>query len=605
MRHFSRHSVAITLILGSLIVAGCGEFHTPPPASDRAGSGGGQGRSGGISGTTDPDPGTTGGSGSASPTDGPAGAGSGGCPAGQHNCNGGCVDDKSPMNCGVSCDACPQIAGGDATCDGTKCGVTCPAGKKPCLSLNQCVGMDEACAGTCPDGKNPCNGLCVDPKTKTACGSACTVCPTAVNGTTDCDGTQCTLTCNPGFHRCDDKCLANDQVASCGMSCTPCAKAMDGDAACANGVCQLTCPTGKVLCKGTGACLAPGQPCDGMCPSGKHDCNNNCVADTDVNACGANCTKCMAPSGMAVCSNGKCDFNCAAGTHKCNGGCYDCCTNTDCPAKGNQTATCTANGTCSYSCPGAKNCNGTCAACCDGDPKTCGPNNCGTMGTQICKGGSFGPCSAKTLDCCGPVPCTNNCQKDGTHACNNGTIAKACSGDVADPACCTDGVSCTGAGSLLTCKGGKATKSTCASKVCADSTTCADPDCRMGYTCPNATRCDEQTGKCEPCGTAGIQCCFTPQKQCVNDKLVCFATSGMCQPCGEEVSAPCCGAPFFDSNLSKCNASKSLKCYRNRAGSGTCSHCGDPGDICCDGATPCRGSMCTPGVVPTDPPRCM
>jgi hypothetical protein len=133
-----------------------------------------------------------------------------GCQPGFHTCGGICVDSKLPNNCGMACEPCPTATGGSSTCDGVKCGVACPDGKKVCAALGQCIGVDEPCGGTCPAGKNPCNGLCVDTNSTTACGAACTVCPTAANGTTVCDGMQCSLTCAQNFHRCGDQCLGND-----------------------------------------------------------------------------------------------------------------------------------------------------------------------------------------------------------------------------------------------------------------------------------------------------------------------------------------------------------------------------------------------------------
>src|ERR687885_660398 len=102
-----------------------------------------------------------------------------------------------------------------ATCNGLKCGVSCPDGQKPCD--DRCIPIEMTCGG-CREGKNLCNGICVLATDKTACGPLCTSCPTSPNGKTDCDGTECILTCNPGYHRCGDGCSKDDQVESCGTS---------------------------------------------------------------------------------------------------------------------------------------------------------------------------------------------------------------------------------------------------------------------------------------------------------------------------------------------------------------------------------------------------
>jgi hypothetical protein len=83
------------------------------------------------------------------------------CQAGFHKCDNVCKDSRNPLHCGIACSPCPSIGGGQATCDGIKCNVTCPPDKKACPSLNSCIGLTEPCEGTCPAGQNPCNGACV------------------------------------------------------------------------------------------------------------------------------------------------------------------------------------------------------------------------------------------------------------------------------------------------------------------------------------------------------------------------------------------------------------------------------------------------------------
>lgn len=69
----------------------------------------------------------------------------GACEAGFHRCGDVCRSDISPSHCGIACEPCPGIRGGEATCDGSKCGVACPAGKTACLATGECVGIGGAC----------------------------------------------------------------------------------------------------------------------------------------------------------------------------------------------------------------------------------------------------------------------------------------------------------------------------------------------------------------------------------------------------------------------------------------------------------------------------
>jgi hypothetical protein len=335
----------------------------------------------------------------------------------------------------AACEPCPGIQGGKSTCDGNHCGAECPAGQKPCD--DKCIPMDQPCGG-CPTGKNECNGLCVAATSKTACGSACTVCPTSANGMTDCDGTQCTLTCNAGFHRCGDECKADDSTASCGISCTPCTPAQGGGVECKAGMCQATCPSGTTLCRSSGACLPTGQACDGMCPAGKHECSGNCLPDTDVNSCGTGCTACPSPANAdATCEDSSCGFKCRAGYHVCGKDCKrddspaSCGTAcTACPAVSNGTPSC-SGGACGSKCSeGFYLCNGTCQSCCNdgqcGSGKVCSGNKCVTacVANQSCTQG-IGPCRAGRTFCASPASqpeCRDAGPDDGRNTCGSGKV---------------------------------------------------------------------------------------------------------------------------------------------------------------------------------------
>ena len=66
------------------------------------------------------------------------------CSAGEHACAGACAANDAVTSCGDRCSACPTVANGSATCDGTSCGVSCAAGYALCLGA--CVA--SACGTT-------------------------------------------------------------------------------------------------------------------------------------------------------------------------------------------------------------------------------------------------------------------------------------------------------------------------------------------------------------------------------------------------------------------------------------------------------------------------
>jgi hypothetical protein len=490
------------------------------------------------------------------------------CPSGNHRCDpGGCVASTSPDHCGLSCSACPAVAGGTATCDGTKCGGACPAGTKLCV--DKCVPEAAACDGKCPPGANPCGGgLCVDGKSLSACGAACMPCPTSPNGVATCDGDRCALTCNAGYHACGSACAKNDDPLTCGTSCSPCTPPTGGKATCDGTKCGAQCPAGQTLCNG--ACIGSDKACEGTCPAGKHSCEGNCVSDNDVNSCGMACMPCAVPNSdaKATCTNAKCDFDCNRG-HKCNGTCSECCSPSDCPSKGNQTAMC-SGGKCSYSCPGQKDCGGVCAGCCPDDTTVC-HNVCGQPGSQSCIGGKFGgPCSATDSSCCKPDPCNpggDKC-KLGQIVCNGGPTGQCQQTGVVD---CGADKTCKGGTCVLDCAGKKAEGQPC-----------------CGGSCNSPLVCNRTADVCEaPCGKLNQACCTdkfldpnlpTGQEGCTGGTL---CDGGKCATCGgaEEL---CCHTGTLCRGFTECPLLR-------------CRACGDVGKACCHfgGTAPCKpGSTC-------------
>jgi hypothetical protein len=313
-----------------------------------------------------------------------------GCPTGSHKCNGTCVSSSEADHCGTACVPCPGLTDGKAVCDGIKCGVECPAGKKPCIS--GCVDEAAACDGHCPGTQNPCNGICVDSTSVSACGTACVTCPVSPNGQTSCDGDKCVLACNDGYHACGgNSCASNKDPLTCGTGCSPCPIPTGGSATCDGTMCGAVCPAKMKLCKG--ACIDEGKACDGACPTGTHDCGGNCVSDKDTANCGTSCSPCQPPANsQASCDGAKCAFACRTGFHRCGDECKD---NKSVNSCGTSSCTaCPTSASATAACDGTKcdlKCNGTLHLCGDGTCKECcAANQCPAMAnkTAACVNGS-------------------------------------------------------------------------------------------------------------------------------------------------------------------------------------------------------------------------
>jgi hypothetical protein len=505
----------------------------------------------------------------------PAVANSEGCDPGFHKCDGVCVDGKLTANCGAACDPCPAITGGEATCDGAKCGVSCPAGKKICAATNACIGPDDPCEGTCPVGKNACNGLCVAATEKTACGPSCASCPAPANGKSECDGTQCVLTCNPGFHRCGDTCVDDKAVATCGVSCTACPVPTGGTATCDGTSCGTTCPTATKLC--LGACIASDKPCEGQCPAGKHNCSNNCVADTDVNSCGTtSCMPCSAPSGgKATCVAGACDFTCSTG-NKCNGKCVS-----------------------------AENCSNGADDDCDGQTD-CADSQCGNGtscgGTKICRGGACVELKDRNATC----NTTDECKSGacvGGHCCSDGE--KFCDGQCRAGSYCCNGTACPITNGTGACTGGTCQRTGCSVGYKPQGNECVDV-C-TGVNCGNCQSCsngqcvaNDAKGGCSGCDRCQGGKCST---KCVGEQ-VCNGTT-CSEPPKKDKGASCGGG-------SECASGSCVdgKCCENGC-SGQCMGCSnaltgqgdgncrnvskgktDPRGKCKDDVANCRTNKC-------------
>jgi hypothetical protein len=455
----------------------------------------------------------------AAPADGPAGTvpRDPRCPEGQHMCEqGGCVDNTSYRTCGLGCTECPGITGGTATCDGVTCGVSCPAGSKPCLDA--CVPEGSTCDSTnCPAGKNRCGDICVEATSLSSCGPACKPCPASPHGKSSCDGEKCDLTCDEGYHRCGEACVRDDDTDQCGSACTRCEPPTGGTAACRSNRCEAECPASTKLC--FGACIAMEKSCDGMCLEGKHDCRGNCVSNTETANCGpTSCEPCLPPpNAEATCDGTTCGFTCKAGYHRCGDACKsdmspDTCGPTECttrcPAPTGGTATCDGKA-CGFRCDEGRKCDNRCI----GDDTPC--NGSCPSGRSLCMAtGKCVPagtitsetCDGQDNDCDGKIDdgltdtCSNRCGDSATIRCVNGNWDRgSCPGN---PRCCNSGE----CNDDQTCGGGTCKPLSCPKCRVADNHNC-DQRQPEGTGCGGDNVCD-RNGNCVPgCGRIGLRCC--------------------------------------------------------------------------------------------------
>jgi hypothetical protein len=163
--------------------------------------------------------------------------------SGFHVCGNKCVDNTDPKSCGSSCTPC-ESANGMASCDGSKCGLTCNPGF-------------HLCGGKCAADTDPNN-----------CGPSCMICP-SVNGKPACDAAtgMCGLACNSGFHLCSGVCKASNSVNSCGTRCSICPSVPNANTLCMDfndgkgPVCAYQCLF-TAPCNGGTQCCGSTQTCN-------------------------------------------------------------------------------------------------------------------------------------------------------------------------------------------------------------------------------------------------------------------------------------------------------------------------------------------------------
>ncbi len=183
-------------------------------------------------------------------------------------CGTTCTNTQTdPLNCNMCGSACPVVTGGgNATCSGGTCGVSCQSGEHQCGTTTLCA-LDTdtshcgascvtctaptggsvsctsgACAQGCPGTDSICSGTCVDTTSNPSfCGNCTTACSAPKSA---CSGSKCACPAGtPTFCSASNTCVNTTSDAancgSCGHSCQ--------GGACTAGVCQPT----TIYTKGT------------------------------------------------------------------------------------------------------------------------------------------------------------------------------------------------------------------------------------------------------------------------------------------------------------------------------------------------------------------
>ncbi len=206
------------------------------------------------------------------------------CPAMTHDCDGACAPNDSVNSCGSSCSPCVVPSSGQATCDGTNCGIQCNPTFKRCG--NQCIPASACCTtAECPANSTCSGNQCQCAANFKLCGGAC------IPASACCTDGECQANAACIANQCQCKSTFKD----CGGTCIP------SGSCCTN----ADCPNGYQCSGNTCQCQLPNLVCQGKCLNGGTDANN-CGACGHVCAlgCAASQCRCLISDGNLLVNGG-------------------------------------------------------------------------------------------------------------------------------------------------------------------------------------------------------------------------------------------------------------------------------------------------------------
>jgi hypothetical protein len=505
----NRAGVAFLCLL--VVAAACSQFNLDVPDAVAIAQGDGGSSFTPIGTQKDAPEGTTstgGSQGNVGVADASGQTGSSPCGKGTHFCDDVCVSDREVTSCGISCSPCPEIAGGAPTCDGTRCGGTCPAGQKLCHG--RCIPGAATCDGSCPADTHDCGGTCAPNTDVNSCGpTSCTPCAAPSGAKPTCDGTTCGFDCGTQ-KRCG---------SYCGDCCT--------DADCSPKPGQLT------------TCDPIAHNCHHSCPSGSRMCNEACILEGSC-CSDADCPSKAGQTAKCDTGSGRCESMCAGNTKPCSGACIPangCCRDTDCPGN----FACVASACSTSVCRGgaqkmSEDCTNGVDDDCDGKID-CEDSDCATGrgcgDGKVCSNGRCTSCRANIS--CGTNPC-----KTGVTECSTG-IQRCVENSKSDGTLC-DNTSCSGRTKTVhQCQNGTCVGSTttCDGQCNSEGTDCGPFDCQPGAPCGSDTECktfrlDCNSGirTCKGTGKADGTPCGARNRHCSGNRLLDGDTcqNGGCAP---------------------------------------------------------------------------
>ncbi|MBM4778502.1 MAG: hypothetical protein GQE15_12440 [Archangiaceae bacterium] len=499
------------------------------------------------------------------------------------------------------------------------------------VAILSCTPPVRRCtAATCSTGCCDANGECQSGSGIAACGSNGNECRTCSTGQT-CQSGQCTstmmgggsagggsavgggqvgdgglgggtggggetITCSSGLTLCSGSCVnTRSDFGNCGM----CGRGCAAGQYCDNSQCTRlptmctqtpgSCPP-NYYCNASSTCTfgcqtntncSGGQICDPMrsqcvCPANTNLCGGSCVPPTTVTACGSRCLNCagVANATPSCTAAGTCDFTCNTGYHRCGNQCVsnfapETCgiSCTACPVAPNSMATCDGN-VCGLQCAmGFHQCGNDCVS--DFDVATCG-NRC-----QACAVPANAVAQCLSAGAGQPPACQFQCNP-GFARCGNSCVAESAT---------SCGASC----------------QTCTPPAGATNPQCVSGQCQ--YTCATGFHlCNSACVSDTALSSCGSAC--TPCPVPVNGTATCNGTT-----CGIQCNTgfhECNGQCVSNFSVATCG-NRCVVCPDGPMGSGTTTTCDgvNCGLRCASTATPnyCN-NMCVADSITSCGPSC-